>query len=172
MRKEEKNTAFAAIFRRLAEGEVSLMRALILSRVAWMDEVGIHQWNDTDYDTVYPPAYYRQCFEKGELYGLFDGEGVMLAAAALKENDARWPSDNTPAYYVHHLASRLGAKGAGARCLAAIEEHARRNGKAYVRLDSAVDNEMLREYYTARGYIPVGRCIDGAYEGILREKKL
>jgi hypothetical protein len=31
---------------------------------------------------------------------------------------------------------------------------------------------MLREYYTARGYIPVGRCIDGAYDGILREKKL
>ena len=137
-----------------------------------MDEVGIHQWNDTDYDGVYPPAYYEECYEKGELYGLFSADGEMLAASALKERDSRWKEDGESAYYVHHLASRIGARGAGALCLSFIEEHARKVGKAYVRLDSAVDNAVLTAYYEARGYLPVGRCVDGAYEGILREKKL
>ena len=148
------------------------MRALILSRVAWMDEVGIHQWNDTDYDAVYPPAYYEECFKKGELFGLFSEAGEMLAVAALKESDPRWEESDTPAFYVHHLASRIGARGAGSLCLEKIEEHARACGKAYVRLDSAVDNEALTAFYTARAYCPVGHCIDGAYEGILREKKI
>ncbi len=166
-------TAESTRFRALTRAEVAHMRALILSRVAWMDEVGIHQWNDTDYDGVYPPAYYEECYEKGELYGLFDQEsGQMLAVAALKERDPRWQEDGASAFYVHHLASRIGARGAGSRCLVEIEGHARKAGKTHVRLDSAVDNPTLAAYYTSRGYTPVGRCIDGAYAGILREKKL
>ncbi len=165
-------TAENTRFRALTRAEVADMRALILARVAWMDEVGIHQWNDTDYDGVYPPSYYGECFDRGELYGLFSREGKMLAAAALKEEDPRWEQDNTPAFYVHHLASAVGARGAGSLCLSAIEAHARAVGKTHVRLDSAVDNPILTAYYEARGYIPVGSCIDGAYTGILREKRI
>ena len=172
MNKEMQEMASATAFRPLLRCEVADMRALILSRVAWMEEVGIHQWNDTDYDGVYPPAYYEECFERGELFGLFSAEGEMLAVAALKESDARWEADGARAYYVHHLASRIGARGAGSACLFAIEAHARKTGKTHVRLDSAVDNPTLTAYYTSRGYTPVGCCIDGAYEGILREKKL
>lgn len=171
---QEKNNiaASAPVFRPLLRTEIAHMRALILSRVAWMDECGIHQWNDTDYDGVYPPSYYEECYEKGELYGLFSADGEMLAVAALKESDARWREDGTPAYYVHHLASRIGARGAGALCLSAIEEHARCRGKTHVRLDSAIDNPTLTAYYASRGYTPLGECVDGAYRGILREKKL
>lgn len=166
-------TAENTRFRALSRAEVAEMRAIILARVAWMDEVGIHQWNDTDYDGVYPPAYYAECFERGELYGLFDArDGRLLAAAALKTVDERWVEDGTPAFYIHHLASRTDARGAGSLCLAAIEDYARTRGKTHIRLDSATDNAALTAYYTARGYTPVGSCIDGAYVGILREKKL
>lgn len=169
---KKKQSPPTVTFRALGADEVPQMRALILARVAWMDEVGIHQWNDTDYDGVYPLAYYEECFARGELYGLFDGDGVMLAVAALKERDERWEQDGKAAFYVHHLASRIGARGAGSQCLLAIEDHARATGKTHVRLDSAVDNATLTAYYEARGYRPVGHCIDGAYTGILREKKL
>ena len=41
-----------------------------------------------------------------------------------------------------------------------------------MRLDSAVGNKTLETYYTSRGYVEAGRCKDGLYEGILRQKKL
>ena len=105
--------------------------------------------------------------------GLQDSIGkCRFAVAALKAADPRWPAAATPAFYVHHLASAIGERGAGALCLSAIEDYARATGKTHVRLDSAVDNPTLTAYYEGRGYSPVGRCIDGAYEGILREKKV
>lgn len=29
-------------------------------RVSWMNEKGLHQWNDTDYLNAYPISYYRE----------------------------------------------------------------------------------------------------------------
>ena len=42
----------------------------------------------------------------------------------------------------------------------------------YFRLDSAVDNDALTQYYESQGFLPVGECEDGPYRGILRQKKL
>jgi hypothetical protein len=44
--------------------------------------------------------------------------------------------------------------------------------KAFLRLDSAIDNPALTRYYEALGYLPAGHCVDGLYEGILRQKAL
>ena len=53
-----------------------------------------------------------------------------------------------------------------------VDEIARQRGKYYLRLDSAVDNQKLAEYYEAQGFIAVGKCEDGPYQGILRQKQL
>ena len=52
------------------------------------------------------------------------------------------------------------------------EEYCIKQGKRYLRLDSAVGNQTLEEYYTSRGYVEAGQCVDGLYRGILRQKKL
>ena len=52
------------------------------------------------------------------------------------------------------------------------EEYTASRGKQYLRLDSAVGNKTLEDYYESRGYRTVGTCVDGLYEGILRQKKL
>lgn len=160
-------------FRLLRKEELPAMLALIHQRIAWMDQVGIRQWNVTDYDGVYPPEYYQLCFQKGELFALEDtASGQIVCAGALKEQDDRWPDASQPAFYLHHLAADPAHKGAGRIFLRAAEAYAAGAGKVYFRLDSAIDNFKLTAYYEAQGYLPVGRCVDGAYEGILRQKPL
>ncbi len=163
------------IFRKIKEYEIPTMFELIKSRVKWMDKVGIKQWNVTDYLNVYPLSYYMEHFRNGEVFVLVDSKDEMVCAAVLKSKDERWKGsnfdDDIPSFYVHNLASKIGAAGTGRVFLELAEKYAKSVGKVYMRLDSAVDNDELTAYYDSMGYIPVGFCIDGAYEGILRQKK-
>lgn len=159
-------------FRAMRREEAAQMFALVKARMKWMDEVGIKQWNVTDYTDVYPFSYYEEKCGEGEAFALFDKEtGEMVCAAVLKKTDDRWP-DEASAFYVHHLVAQIGAKGAGAAFLAHAEDYARSCKKSCMRLDSAVGNEALERFYTAHGYEAKGTCRDGVYTGILREKRL
>ncbi len=166
------------IFRKIESDEVERLFYLIAQRVRWMDEVGIEQWNVTDYMTVYPMEYYTEKYEKGEIFVLADDEsGEIVCGAVLKSEDERWDnrqsSDNAePAFYVHNFATEIGKNGVGRLFLDCAERYAAEAGKRFMRLDSAVDNEPLSRYYEALGYEVVGECTDGAYEGLLRQKKL
>ena len=40
--------------------------ALYAARVRWMNEVSIHQWNDTDYLSAYPPDDYADMQRRGK----------------------------------------------------------------------------------------------------------
>ncbi len=178
------------------------MFRLIMGRVAWMDEVGIRQWNVTKYDECYPESYYREHAAAGRIFCLEDTEfdagnagcagdtdcadGRIVAVGLLLEEDERWPDGiartdavtgqpaaPANAYYLHHFATAVGArKGIGGEFLQAAEEYAAARGKEWFRLDSADDNAALEAYYTSRGYVPAGMCVDGLYTGVLRQKKL
>ena len=163
------------IFRRAEKHEVPAVFSLIMGRVKWMDEVGIRQWNVTDYAAYYPPEHYAAAQQRGDLFVMTDGEGEILACAVLRQEDERWPvgmQTAEPAFYLHHFATRTGEKGLGPVFLQMAEEYAVAQGKTRFRLDSADDNPFLTDYYTALGYVPVGSCVDGLYTGILREKAL
>ena len=159
------------IFRQAKKEEIQAVFDLIMDRVAWMDHVGIRQWNMTKYDQRYPLDYYEQRRQMEELFVLTDEAGQILAVGALLHEDERWPAQAS-AYYPHHLASRVDAKGAGSRFLQMAEDYTAARGKRYMRLDSAVGNAALERFYTSRGYVAAGFCKDGMYEGILRQKEL
>jgi len=145
---------------------------LLRERIAWMDEQGIQQWNTTDYWAVYPESHYEELTDRGELFVL-RREGILVAGAALYESDPRWPEENPPpAFYVHHLLTDMRVRGAGAAMLHCCEDLARQQGKVYLRLDCAIDNERLNHYYENLAYRPAGTCVDGAYTGRLRQKLL
>ena len=160
------------IFRPATQQEIPAVFELIMGRVAWMDQVGIHQWNTTKYDERYPLHYYEQRRQMNELFVLEDqATGHIACVGALFHEDARWP-DPESAFYLHHLASRVDAKGTGSIFLEMAERYTAACGKQYLRLDSAVGNKTLEHYYTSRGYDEAGFCKDGLYEGILRQKRL
>lgn len=165
------------IFREIKKEEIPLMFSLILSRMKWMDEAGIRQWNVTKYDEVYPISYYEEKHLRHEVFVLEKKEnGMIVAAAVLKSEDDRWEGVENyreySAFYLHNFVSKIGEKGAGEIFLYFAEKYAKERGKEYFRLDSADDNKKLEEYYSKKGYIPKGICIDGLYTGILREKKM
>ena len=162
----------AYCFRQAKESEIQAIFDLIMGRVAWMDTVGIRQWNATKYDERYPLHYYEQRRKQEELFVLEErASGQIVTVGALFHEDERWP-DSASAFYLHHLASRVDKKGTASIFLQLAEEYTAGCGKQYLRLDSAVGNKTLEAYYTSRGYVEAGRCTDGMYEGILRQKKL
>lgn len=158
------------VFRQATADEVKKIFDLIMGRVSWMDQVGIHQWNDTKYDERYPLSYYEMRRQKEELFVL-EQDGELLCVGALFHEDERWP-DPENAYYLHHFASNVAHKGMGTVFLEEAEKYTKAQGKTYMRLDSAIGNETLERYYESRGYTEAGRCVDGLYKGILRQKKL
>ena len=106
----------------------------------------------------------------GELFVLEEA-GKILCVGALFHEDERWP-EAASARYLHHFASDVDAKGMGDVFLREAERYAAAKGAEYMRLDSAVGNETLEHYYASRGYTEAGRCEDGLYKGILRQKRL
>lgn len=168
------------IFREIEKDEVSEMFQMVLDRMKWMDEVGIRQWNVTGYDKVYPMSYYEGKRQKGENFVLIDTEkNQIVCAGVMKDKDdrGRWAdvlkgAPDEGAVYLHHLVTRLDAKGSGIIFIEFAEKLAKERGKKYFRLDSAVGNVNLENYYTKQDYYPVGYCNDGLYHGVLREKKL
>ena len=158
-------------FRQARREEIQAVFDLIMGRVAWMDVVGIRQWNTTKYDQRYPLDYYEMRRQQEELFVLTDEKDQILAVGALLHEDERWP-EHASAYYLHHLASRVDAEGCGSIFLQMAEDYTARMGKTYMRLDSVIGNKNLEQYYTSRGYVAAGYCKDGLYEGVLRQKQL
>lgn len=146
--------------------------SLYEQRVQWMDTVGLKQWNVTDYLNAFPLSYYRGLQKSGKLYVLKHNQQI-IGALALSDHDDFWPdSDIASAYYVHHLVSDSRYRGAGRLMLEHAEKIAADNGKEYLRLDCAIDNIALNQYYQSMGYVYAGKCQDGPYLGNRLTKKL
>lgn len=125
-------------FRRARETQIPAIFDLYVRRVRWMDEVGICQWNRTDYLSAYPQAYYREELQKGNLFVLEDETGTLCGAVVLLRQDERWADCAAQrALYVHNLVADRKAKGAGKTILRKTERLARKSGLQAVRLDCA-----------------------------------
>ena len=159
-------------FRLAKNNEIDTIFSLYKKRIQWMDKSGIQQWNMTNYLEVYPISYYADCQRLGELYVL-SKEDVVIGAVILLQSDECWPQmADPPAYYVHNLVTELSVKGAGKIILSEVEKMAISKGIQFLRLDCAVDNKFLNEYYETMGYKMVGCFKEGAYIGNKREKEL
>lgn len=128
----------------------------------------------TDYLEVYPAAYYRKLEENGNLFVLENRtDQRIVGAVVLLSEDERWrEKKGEKAYYIHNLVTSVSAAGAGKQLLREVETMAVSEGKEYLRLDCAVDNPVLNEYYESMGYETAGHCQDGPYYGVRREKRL
>lgn len=167
-------------YRKARLQDVDAIMSLVQQRIDWMNETGLHQWNETDYFGRYPRKYWED-----NIYYFLVGEaedGRIVAAIALYDNDVRWTRDGKlndsivpvaeRAYYLHHLVTDTGSRGVGREMLRYVERYAQQNGISLLRLDSAVGNTNLEYYYTEMGYSACGTCHDRLYHGILRQKRL
>lgn len=151
-------------------GDTDAILDMIRERIAWMDEKGLKQWNVTNYLDCYPRNYFEEGIRRGDFY-LMKENGESTGVMALFTQDGRW--DDDPNYfYVHHLTVRPGHHGGGEAMLRFAEELGRARGKRGIRLDSAVDNDKLNDYYEHLGYPAMSTFTEGLYEGLRRVKYL
>lgn len=153
--------------------DIPAVRDLIQKRIQWMDEVGIEQWNKSNYWAVYPVEYFEAKVRAGELRVLRrQDEERIIGAVVLIDEDDFWAGDTLPAYYIHNLVTAMDARGAGGIIVSLCEELVRERGCDRLRLDCTKGSEFLNRYYEERGYTVVGELTAGAYCGIKREKLL
>ncbi len=158
-------------FRQAELHEVETVVSLIEQRIKWMDEVGIHQWNECGYFNIFPVDYFVKQQMLGNLYVFSESkiEGVVV----LLDEDANWRDKaDSSALYIHNLATDLNAHGVGKRILACVEVLAAKKGKKFIRLDCAANNTFLNSYYESLGYKIDGKCRIGTYVGNRREKRI
>ena len=163
-------------FRKARSLDVDAIITLVQRRIDWMNHVGLHQWNETDYFGRYPRAYWERNISR---FLVGEQEGRVVVAIALYTEDVRWTRDghytgtaSGNAYYLHHLVTDPACKGAGRKMMLHVEQYAIEHHVSLLRLDSAVGNLPLEKYYTALGYLPCGTCHHQLYHGVLREKAL
>jgi hypothetical protein len=117
-------------FRRAQNADVDQMIEIIRDRIKWMDKQGLHQWNKTDYMQQYPREYFLEGIEKGLFYIALDEQDRVAGLMALLTEDPRWAEDEPKdCYYVHHLAARSDAKGAGRALLEFCRQLSVQEGK-------------------------------------------
>ncbi|WP_366463348.1 GNAT family N-acetyltransferase [uncultured Clostridium sp.] len=75
-------------------------------------------------------------------------------------------------YYLHNFVTDKTANKAGTTLIKLVEELALSNNKKRLRLDCAIDNTKLNNYYEQQGFILAGYCEDGPYKSNKREKIL
>lgn len=154
--------------------DVPQVYEIIKKRVSWMSDNGIQQWNTTDYLNVYPPSYFEDHQKHGRLYKMSNMDtDKILGVMVLLDYDARWDGyESSDSYFVHNFATDPVVKGIGSLMLEEAEKLSILNEKKFLRLDCPEHNIFLNDYYETRSYQKVGSCIDGAYRGTLREKKI
>lgn len=165
------------LFRKAKPTDVDAIMKLVQMRIDWMNDVGLHQWNETDYFGRYPREYWEANIDRF-LVGEWNGQVVV--GIALYTEDIRWtrdgqlerPMSEGKAYYLHHLVTDPACANAGVAMMKYVEQYAIANGVGILRLDSAIGNHKLEKYYTALGYFQCGICHDRLYHGVLREKSL
>ena len=161
------------VFEKAVGQDYQAVYSLTAARVRWMDQVGIQQWNVTNYLEAYPAAYYEEQQKKSCLYVLKDSDGTVIGGLVLLGQDDRWADRREDAaLYIHNLVTAPSEKGAGNIILQEVENLAKKQGVAYLRLDCAVDNAFLNRYYEDHGFQLAGSCSEGLYVGNRREKKI
>ena len=103
--------------------DIPAVRGLIQARIDWMDEVGLEQWNKSNYWAVYPVSYFEEKVRASELWVLRrENEERIIGSVVLIDQDDFWGGDTTPAYYIHNLATALDVRGVGSEIVSLCEE--------------------------------------------------
>ena len=141
----------------------------VLQEAAWALETrGQPLWSQADLT----PEALRKAYPDAEMIlGLWNGKAVA-GMVLIAEDPAFWP--DTPAgesLFVHKLAVIPEAQGKGiaAQMLAFARARAHKQGKRYLRLDTAFERPKVRAFYEMQGFVYVGERSVGQFDAALYE---
>lgn len=127
---------------------------IIKERCDWFRKNNIDQWAN-NYLGKYNEKYFSEVMQLHKLY-VVSQENKVIGVFLLKEEDKTYWKNDGSAYYIHHLATRIGYSGVGIKIIQFIEQLARENSKKYIRLDCKKSNNELNQYYQKQGFLYKG----------------
>lgn len=143
---------------------------IIVSRCKWFEDNKINQWKINSYPKRYDITYLKNQMKENKLF-IAKKDGIVVGGFLLKEKDYKYWSDcdNVEAYYIHHLAVKIGEKGLGKIMIDFAQKEARKNKKKYLRLDCVSNNKKLNNYYQKlnfenAGSIRIKNCIENLWQ--------
>lgn len=134
--------------------DIQAIMNVLEERCNWFKEKGLNQWTN-NYLVRYNKDYFNEIMKIHQLY-VVKQNNEIVGVFLLKDEDKTYWNDDCSAYYIHHLAIRVGFKGNGSKILNFIEKLAKKNLKKYIRLDCKKNNEKLNQYYQKQGFIYKG----------------
>src|SRR5690606_30747367 len=125
--------------------------ALVVEVTDWLNAKGIRQW-----PRPVPAEAYRGRHERGENFGLFDGDELLAVVTLNATVPDRWPelAPTEPFLWLGTLATAVRHKhrDLGPAMMAHAEAWAHEQGIARIYLDCVEGNGFLPGFYRALGY--------------------
>lgn len=152
------------------KNDIPAIIEIFKQRCEWFKKNKIEQWGDWYYTELYNIDYFVNMMEKYKLY-VAKKENEVIGVFLLKTEDKKYWQDNKNAYYIHHLATKLGYENLGIEILNFIEKLAKQNKIMYLRLDCMKENKKLNKYYENYGFNNKGE-VEEPYPHRLWEKEV
>lgn len=137
------------------KNDIPSILKILKQRCEWFKKNKIEQWGDWYYTELYNTDYFINMMNKYKLY-VVKKENEVIGVFLLKTEDKEYWKDDRNAYYIHHLATKLGYANLGIEILNFIEKLAKQNAVKYLRLDCMRENKKLNKYYENYGFTNIG----------------
>lgn len=143
------------VFRRLGDNDVDRAVAILDAAAEWLLARGIRQWT-----TAYPRELYQRAQERGENFGLLDGDrvvGIVTVTTAPPEWEAELRGEDVRWITKLAVAADCHGHGFGRRLAQEVLEHLRREGAARAWLDCR--DGPLVAFYQSLGFECITRKV-------------
>ena len=155
-------------FEKATVKDIDEIISLYAERMIWFKENGIKQWSN--YLINHPKEQFIQVIKKGDFYVL-KKDNEIVAGFELSTDSHFWNDNESNAYYLYKVTTKVGAKNIGATMFEIAKNITKENGKKYLRLECLSSNKKLNELYEKHGFKYVREGQD-FYHYTLREWKV
>ena len=146
--------------------DIECIIKLYSERMQWFKENNIKQWSK--YLNNHPISEFEEAINNNYYYVIKDNEEI-IAGFEMSTNNKEWNDDNTSAYYIHKLVTKVGYKNVGNFIFQKCREIAKSNGMKYLRLSCIKLNEKLNKIYEEHNFKLIRYGRNERYEYSLRE---
>jgi RimJ/RimL family protein N-acetyltransferase len=153
--------------RRAGPADLELVRSVLEEASAWLHARGIEQW-----PAQWPDQWIVPAIDAGTTWLAHHGDEIVGTITLQWDDPVFWGAQPPVAGYVHRLAVRRAAAGAGAALLTWAERAVVTEGRELLRLDTWSGNTSLRAYYEAAGFVHVGDTVEETWTVSRYEKRL
>ena len=122
---------------------------LYAERVEWFKKMNIDQW------TKYLIHHSKDEFLReiqNDYFFVLKRNGSIVAAFELSTDSRLWNDDDTKAYYIYKIVTKIGSKNIGSIIMTVCKDIAKTNHQRYLRLDCITKNKKLNSIYEHYGF--------------------